>query len=136
MIRLGCCPKCNEPLVGFELDGVEIDRCVECGGIWLDPGELEQIAEFAGVPPGPMTHALHHARQKGEPRQERCPRCGVRMRRAPVGEKEAVELDHCPLGHGLWFDRGELQSVVENFCDAQDDGAAVARFFGEMFRRG
>ena len=37
------CPLCHEPLVAFELDGVEIDRCVDCGGVWLDAGELESL---------------------------------------------------------------------------------------------
>jgi len=32
------CPACKEPLVVFELDGVEIDRCLRCGGTWLDDG--------------------------------------------------------------------------------------------------
>ena len=43
------CPLCNEPLVAFELDGIEIDRCVDCGGVWLDAGELELIAGRAGT---------------------------------------------------------------------------------------
>jgi Zn-finger nucleic acid-binding protein len=27
---------------------------------------------------------------------------------------EGVELDRCPTGHGLWFDRGELAMVVHS----------------------
>ena len=39
------CPKCNEPLVMSERQGVEIDYCPECRGVWLDRGELDKILE-------------------------------------------------------------------------------------------
>ena len=39
------CVECKLPLVVEILDGVEIDRCEECGGVWLDQGELEQLRE-------------------------------------------------------------------------------------------
>ena len=34
------CPKCNQSLVMSERQGVEIDYCPECRGVWLDRGEL------------------------------------------------------------------------------------------------
>ena len=52
------CPECGQPLVAFELRGVEIDHCVDCGGTWLDAGELETITESAGVPSGELSRAL------------------------------------------------------------------------------
>jgi uncharacterized protein len=39
------CPKCNETLVMAERQGVEIDYCPKCRGIWLDRGELDKIIE-------------------------------------------------------------------------------------------
>ena len=39
------CPKCNQPLVMSERQGVEIDYCPECRGVWLDRGELDKILE-------------------------------------------------------------------------------------------
>lgn len=35
------CPKCGANLTAIDLHGVQIDRCAECEGIWLDNGELE-----------------------------------------------------------------------------------------------
>lgn len=37
------CPKCGADLRTEEFHGVPIDRCPECHGIWLDPGEIEQL---------------------------------------------------------------------------------------------
>ena len=39
------CPCCNIPLVMTERQGVEIDYCPQCRGIWLDRGELDKIVE-------------------------------------------------------------------------------------------
>lgn len=39
------CPNCNVNLLLSDKQGVEIDYCPECRGIWLDRGELEKIIE-------------------------------------------------------------------------------------------
>lgn len=39
------CPVCKIPLVMSERQGVEIDYCPQCRGIWLDRGELDKILE-------------------------------------------------------------------------------------------
>lgn len=117
-------------MLAYELNGVEIDCCPFCGGTWLDTGELEQISEMAGAPPGPLAQALHQARD-GQKSRRRCPRCRRRLRLVMVGEKPPIELDRCPRGHGLWFDPGEMESLIAQYD--QGEAGAVARFFAEMF---
>ncbi|MBP9602443.1 MAG: zf-TFIIB domain-containing protein [Lutibacter sp.] len=39
------CPNCKIPLVMSDRQGIEIDYCPECRGIWLDRGELDKIIE-------------------------------------------------------------------------------------------
>jgi uncharacterized protein len=39
------CPICSIPLLLSEKQGIEIDYCQKCRGIWLDRGELEKIIE-------------------------------------------------------------------------------------------
>ena len=39
------CPNCSETLVMAERQGVEIDYCPSCRGVWLDKGELDKIIE-------------------------------------------------------------------------------------------
>ena len=41
------CPKCNVTLSVSERQGVEIDYCPQCRGVWLDRGELDKILERA-----------------------------------------------------------------------------------------
>ncbi|MFN0091711.1 MAG: zf-TFIIB domain-containing protein [Acidimicrobiales bacterium] len=49
------CPKCQAPMRTVNRDGVHIDQCTRCRGVFLDAGELEQIAaaeeRFYGSPP-------------------------------------------------------------------------------------
>ena len=39
------CPNCDQTLVMTERQGVEIDYCPKCRGVWLDKGELDKIIE-------------------------------------------------------------------------------------------
>lgn len=39
------CPVCNSNLSLSEKQGIEIDYCPKCRGIWLDRGELDKIIE-------------------------------------------------------------------------------------------
>ena len=39
------CPICNVTLLLAEKQGVDIDYCPQCRGIWLDKGKLEKIID-------------------------------------------------------------------------------------------
>ena len=39
------CPNCSVSLVMSDKQGIEIDYCPDCRGIWLDRGELDKIIE-------------------------------------------------------------------------------------------
>lgn len=57
------CPIDQKPLQITERQGVEIDYCPECRGVWLDRGELDKIIErVEGVSQGPS--------YSSEPRKE------------------------------------------------------------------
>jgi len=38
-----CCPKDGHPMEEVDLDGILIDRCTFCDGIYFDAGELEEL---------------------------------------------------------------------------------------------
>ena len=44
------CPIDNETLVMTDRNGVEIDYCPKCRGVWLDRGELDKIIERTAPP--------------------------------------------------------------------------------------
>jgi Zn-finger nucleic acid-binding protein len=63
------CPKDGATLQMMERQGVEIDYCPECRGVWLDRGELDKIIErMASVaPPGPQPPAPQSYGQPPQP---------------------------------------------------------------------
>lgn len=42
------CPKCGLELQSIDYRGATVDKCFNCGGIYLDDGELEKLAGKKG----------------------------------------------------------------------------------------
>ena len=46
------CPTCpDSALLITERQGVEIDYCSQCRGVWLDRGELDKLIALSSAPP-------------------------------------------------------------------------------------
>jgi uncharacterized protein len=45
------CPICDIEMNIAEREGIEIDYCAQCRGVWLDRGELEKIITQVDSPP-------------------------------------------------------------------------------------
>jgi len=45
------CPACQVTLTMTERQGIEIDYCPKCRGVWLDRGELDKIIERSATQP-------------------------------------------------------------------------------------
>jgi Zn-finger nucleic acid-binding protein len=52
------CPVDGTALVMSDRQGVEIDYCPSCRGVWLDRGELDKIIERAAPAPAPAATAF------------------------------------------------------------------------------
>lgn len=40
------CPKCGMELIEIDFRNIKADKCSECGGIWLDAGEIDAVAKL------------------------------------------------------------------------------------------
>lgn len=47
-VAQGRCPRCAALLVAITFREIELDKCSRCQGVWLDCGELEQLAVEEG----------------------------------------------------------------------------------------
>ncbi len=124
------CPVCREPLIVAEREGIELDVCPWCHGLWFDAGELALLAEKLGrtlaAPEGAPPEA---APTSEKPRL--CPRCDKAMEKVALGAQPKVLLDRC-ASHGLWFDHGELGSLVSQLsAGGGSHHEAVTTFMGE-----
>jgi Zn-finger nucleic acid-binding protein len=44
------CPECNGRLTPERVEGIEIDRCSRCVGVWLDAGEYDAVRRHIEYP--------------------------------------------------------------------------------------
>ena len=59
------CPVCRTDLMMTDRQGVEIDYCPRCRGVWLDRGELDKIVErSAGGSSGPSPRSGGHGYER------------------------------------------------------------------------
>lgn len=73
------CPVCDVTLSISSREGVEIDFCPQCRGVWLDRGELDKVIERASrsLAPADVPAATRDERYDRPPRfddERRAPR--------------------------------------------------------------
>lgn len=91
-----------------------LDECAACGGVFVDPPSFERICaerEQQAV----VLRTSFPAPAAPAPRADRywpCPVCGRLMNRQNFARLSGVLVDVCK-GHGVWFNHGELQAIVE-----------------------
>jgi len=117
------CPRCKQPLESMRLkleSPVEIDRCVNCYGIFFDPGELEEVLDTSVKRAydvdlerlDTLVREETSDRDYKEVKYVPCPDCGEFMHRKSYGAKAGVVVDRCRL-HGVWLDGGELNRLLK-----------------------
>jgi Zn-finger nucleic acid-binding protein len=120
------CPACKNPMVILELNQVEIDYCTACKGIWLDRGELDLIfspSEKKGIA------KLFSVKNNLDEIKRRCPICKKKMNKVEF-ENTGIIIDSCSKEHGLWFDNGELKSILKS---AEEENSKIINMLKEMF---
>jgi Zn-finger nucleic acid-binding protein len=106
------CPACSDILLTLEYNDIEVDFCASCQGIWLDAGELELLMDEASAKEGCLTGGRQElaSGEKSRP----CPICDTAMDKEVTRGSKPVVYDSCPKGDGLWFDRGELLTILDD----------------------
>ncbi len=121
------CPKCvgklqkttvtsftapEHPEVGGRAgkQGLEVDRCFSCGGIWFDHGELERYlkARLTILDSPAVGGELD---QHLDAKEAHCPRCSHAMRKAPAPRSQDVTMDMCGGCGGVWLDSTEVDRL-------------------------
>ena len=115
------CPKCVGKLQKETMEGIEVDSCFTCEGIWFDAGELEEVLkrdakdfelidvgkeEFDGTEMASLAREL-------DAKAGKCPKCEdeTLLIRQEYKGKHEINVDVCPRGHGLWLDGGEIKKL-------------------------
>ncbi|MCK5799929.1 MAG: rhomboid family intramembrane serine protease [Deltaproteobacteria bacterium] len=113
MRRFRPCPLCSMTLLEpVSLEGIEVDACPRCGGLYFDAGELAQVVERS-VGSLSDQNALGSARVASE---MACPGCSspLMVHSFEGEEGNAFDVDVCHACQGIWLDRGELREVQKS----------------------
>ena len=102
------CPKCDLDMSPKKFDGVEVDRCFGCGGIYLDKGEMEEIDNKQISSLVDVAGKTEKANvMDGEAAV--CRRCDNDM--IPLTGANDVKFEWCDKCESMFFDRGELAAL-------------------------
>lgn len=106
------CPKCRADMVQVVHEGVEIDRCERCAGIWFDDGELELLRHTEGAA-ALDTGAASQGRRLNTFDEYPCPRCGGEMKKQTDERQSHIWFETCSDCGGSFFDAGEFRDLTE-----------------------
>ncbi len=99
------CPKCKKPsLANFNTsEGVLVDFCDECFGIWFDKDELANYIELSKDIP-----ELKEMKAKAQKTDLVCPKCNGALEELPFSSQTDILVDRCDGCGGIFFDAGEI----------------------------
>lgn len=104
------CPKCLSPMVKVLFEGVEVDRCVDCHGLWFDQFEREELMKrrnSEAIDNGDFQIGFEFDRVNCIV----CPRCDSRMIAMVAPGPPPVHFEQCVSCAGSFFDAGEFREL-------------------------
>jgi len=112
------CHSCGAEMTTEEYEGINIEVCPVCQGVWLDNGELGQIiktreekfdqsqidqlnlkCDVTKIPVGELK------------REVVCPKCGLQMSPVNYSYCSGIIIDKCSSNDGVWLDQGEIEKI-------------------------
>jgi len=107
------CPKCRAEMEQIEYDGIEIDRCKYCSGIWFDAGESEALRDKTTAL-AIDTGDAKRGREFNKTDNYRCPRCSSGMVRRIDHQQTHIWYETCSSCSGSFFDAGEFSDLARH----------------------
>jgi len=104
------CPACKNSLRAVTTkQGVVVDHCDSCKGLWLDEGEIFFFTKRPKIIQKELEKGLTDPHES----ERLCPRCQEVHFVEGSFFKPNLRIDQCPQCHGLWFDDGELKTALD-----------------------
>ncbi len=103
------CPKCSHGMEEVTLEGITIDRCSNCQGLWFDDDEAHRLKDIEN------SELLDHGDKtegwKYDSREDiDCPHCGKRMEKTFDSKQVHIWYEICH-DHGMFMDAGEFTDL-------------------------
>lgn len=100
------CPKCSAAMEKVSFEGIEVDRCTSCRGMWFDAMEHEKLKKKEGsgvIDTAPL------AQDASVPHKIMCPHCHTPMISMAVRGMGKLKFESCTVCYGVFFDAGEFR---------------------------
>jgi Zn-finger nucleic acid-binding protein len=94
------------------LNGLRIERCLQCYGIWFNEAQHEMLKHVKGseqIDIGPA----ELGREFDSAENVACPICNEIMDTVADAKQSHIQYEVCPAGHGVFFDAGEFKDYQE-----------------------
>ncbi len=134
------CPACKSDMIVVEHNKIELDYCANCQGVWFDSGELELLLNSMGLGSRSifLDDILRSPEVQSTEKKRNCPICSKKMKKTTIGQQPKILIDVCHRGDGLWFDGGEVASLMEQITakapGKEDSQHQILGFLGEVFK--
>jgi Zn-finger nucleic acid-binding protein len=127
-------------MIVVEHNKIELDYCTSCQGVWFDSGELELFLNSMGIDSRSvfLGNILNSQEVQSTGKKRKCPICSKKMKKTIISRQPEIIIDVCQRGDGLWFDSGEVISLIKQVVDKtpakEDAQQQILGFLGEVFK--
>jgi len=101
------CPKCGATMDKVTFEGIEVDRCTDCKGLWFDSLEHEKLKRLPGAD-AIDTGDTKEGQQQNEIGDIDCPKCSASMVKMVDARQPHIWYEMCSTCGGVYFDAGEI----------------------------
>ncbi len=101
------CMKCSSKMITQNINGVEIEYCLKCGGMWFDSNELEKV--LGGNKPKFFSELSSSGKISGYT----CPKCFVYIYQMELIQGSGIIAETCFKCDGFFLDKGELVKLKD-----------------------
>ena len=102
------CPHCNIKLEITQYEGIEVERCAKCEGMWFEAQEVDQLEDTVFNQDEFKNTMITNVRDG----DIKCPKCEQKMKKFDY-RWEDLKLDYCTNSDGFWLDKGEEMRIIE-----------------------
>lgn len=101
-----------------EFQGIEIDRCLRCHGLWFDGLEKEDLTRLDGA--GSIDIGQEgDGSEYNEMVFVECPKCFSILDQVEQ-EEPYLKYEYCRSCHGTFFDAGEFKAYIASAQAGED----------------
>ena len=107
------CPKCKAEFESISLQGIQVERCTDCKGLWFDLMKREDLLGIAGSETIDIGSEQIGSKYRDMQNID-CPQCNLRM--VPMVDKDQfhIKYESCASCYGAFFNAGEYRDLKEH----------------------